>query len=137
MSDNTSNRATLPGADDSAQIAENYNRLFDAFIDGATAGQHRKLRIEDDGERTLLVAYNKWVYAEREKESGIITFYEAWTDSEAVTNASNLQAGRLRQRIDNGMSMFDRMMLVEREPHVLVDTDGNEYTSFNVSAQPA
>jgi hypothetical protein len=135
MSNDNSNRGNVPGADTDAQTAETYNRLFDAFIDGAESGEHRKLRIEDDGERTLLVAYNKWVYAEREKESGIITFYEAWA-SDAVTNASNLQAGRLRQRID-AMSLFNRMMLVEREPETLIDTEGNEYESFEAVATPA
>jgi len=134
MSDNTSNRGDVPGADDDAQSAETYNRLFDAFIDGAESGEHRKLRIEEDGDRTLLVAYNKWVYAEREKESGIITFYEAWA-SDRVTNASNLQAGRLRQRID-AMSVFNQIMLVERDD-TLIDTEGNEYESFEAVATPA
>jgi hypothetical protein len=134
MSDNTSNRGDVPGAGDQAQTAERYNDLFDAFIDGAQSGEHRKLRIEDDGERTLLVAYNKWVYAEREKESGIITFYESWA-SDAVTNASNLQAGRLRQRID-AMSLFNQVMLVERDDS-LIDTEGNEYESFEAVATPA
>jgi hypothetical protein len=134
MSDNTSNRGNVPGADSQAQSAETYNNLFDAFIDGATGGKHRKLRIEDDGERTLLVAYNKWVYAEREKESGIITFYEAWA-SDRVTNASNLQAGRLRKRID-AMSLFHQVMLVERDDS-LIDTEGNEYESFEAVAEPA
>lgn len=135
MSNTNSNRATVPGADDTAQSAEKYNDLFDAFIDGATSGNHRKLRIEDDGERTLLVAYNKWVYAEREKESGIITFYEAWTDTERVTNASNLQAGLLRKRIEN-MSLFNRTLLVNRDDSI-IDVEGNEFDSFTVSAQPA
>jgi|APHM01.1.fsa_nt_gi hypothetical protein len=135
MSQTASNRADVPGADDDAQTASTYNRLFDAFIDGATAGEHRKLRIVERDDRTLLVAYNKWVYAEREKESGIITLYEAWTDSERVTNASNLQAGRLRQRIGN-MSMFNQMMLVNRDEETLVDVDGNEFESFQVSAKP-
>jgi len=134
MSDNTSNRGNVPGADSQAQSAETYNNLFDAFIDGAESGEHRKLRIEEDGDRTLLVAYNKWVYAEREKESGIITFYEAWA-SDAVTNASNLQAGRLRKRID-ALSLFQQVMLVEHDDR-LIDTEGNEYESFEAKATPA
>lgn len=134
MSNDNSNRGNVPGADTDAQTAETYNRLFDAFIDGATSGEHRKLRIEDDGERTLLVAYNKWVYAEREKESGIITFYESWA-TDAVTNASNLQAGRFRQRLD-AMSLFHQVMLVESDDR-LIDTEGNEYESFEAVATPA
>lgn len=129
MSESDSSRATVPGAN--GDEAENYNRLFDAFIDGAQSGSHRRLEIVDDGERTLLVAYNKWVYAERETESGIITFYRSWA-TDAVTNASNLQAGRLRQRID-AMSAFERLVLVE-EDDALLDTDGQEYTSVNISA---
>lgn len=113
---------------------ETYNGLFDAFLNGALGGEHRKLRIENDGERTLLVAYNKWVYAEREKESGIITFYETWA-TDRVTNASNLQAGRLRKRID-AMSLFKQVMLVEEDDR-LIDTEGNEYDSFTAEAHPA
>jgi len=120
-------------AEDGASI-ETYNDLFDAFLNGATGGEHRKLRIMDDGARTVLVAYNKWVYAEREKESGIITFYETWA-SDAVTNASNLQAGRLRKRID-ALSLFKQVMLVEHDDR-LIDTEGNEYEAFEAKATPA
>lgn len=132
MSQKDSGRADIPGAD--GESAENYNRLFDAFIDGAQSGEHRRLEIVDDGERTLLVAYNKWVYAEREKESGIITFYETWA-TDAVTNASNLQAGRFRQRLD-ALSLFNQIMLVEEDDRLL-DVEGQEYESFEAVAVPA
>jgi len=43
----TSNRADVPGADAQAQNAETYEDLYDGFVDGATSGEHRRLRIVD------------------------------------------------------------------------------------------
>lgn len=133
MSQTDSGRATVPGAD--GNEAANYNRLFDEFIDGATSGSHRRVKIVEKQTRTLLVAYNKWVYAEREKESGVITFYHSWATDELVTNASNLQAGRLRQRIEE-MDFFNRLLLVEKDDR-LIDVEGNEYGSVSVSTTSA
>lgn len=114
---------------------DNYKDLFRAFIHGATSGEHRRLRIEQDGGRTLLVAYNKWVYAEREQGSGLVTFYSAWASHDIDSNASRLQAGRFRQELD-AMSLFHQVALQERVENTLIDVEGNEYSDFSVTATP-
>lgn len=112
-----------------------YKHLFREFISGATDGQHRKIHIEPTPFGTRLVGYDHCVYAERESDTGRIRFFEGWTDSERATNASNIQAGYLRQVLDE-QSMFHQVAKQERVDE-LRHVDGGSYDSFNVDAVPA
>lgn len=121
--------------DSDAQIPatiENYRDLFQAFLNGARGGSHRKVEIRAIGDRTLLVAYNKWVYATREMQSGHITVYNGWTDKENATTASNIQFGYLMQEVD-ALNAFRRTVMVDEDDRLL-DLEGNEYDSFTVEA---
>lgn len=120
---------------------ETYRELFEAFLTGATEGRHRRIAIEEESDRTLLVAYGWCLYAEREKDTGKVTAYTGWATGRA-TNASNLQAGRMNSANKVGLlglldeqSMFHQVAMQERVD-ALVTREGNEIEQFHINMVP-
>lgn len=77
---------------------DNYYGLFEAFIDGATDGDHNKIEIVDDGNETLLVAYKHAIYAKWSKGSGAITIFTGW--GERSTKTSEIHLAKIQKAMD-------------------------------------
>lgn len=122
------------GAND--RSIDTYKELFRAFLDGATEGQHRRVEIREEDDRTLLVAYDWALYAERDKQDGVVTFYEAWASgpSGRSTMASCVQAGRLGTVLDE-QPVFEQVAKQERVDE-LPTVDGHSLDQFSVDMQP-
>lgn len=69
--------------------------IGDAFFSGEKKGTSNSMKIVSKGDKTLLVGYGHAVYAERDNNTHIVTFFKGW-DKYSPTTSKQLSQTRLR-----------------------------------------
>lgn len=80
-------------------MAYSQSELGKRFFDGATSGSASNVKIVETDDETLLVGYGHAVYAERDKQTGRVTYYKGWYGRSQSTS-SQISKMRLSSKAD-------------------------------------